>query len=406
MGNIVNALTRPFMRLAYLTASRTWDDLPRPSGSTSTHASGTNPLRVLLIGCGPAVGFGVLTHDLALPGGIARQLATETGRGVDVDLIVDIELTARAAYSRLDETMLSRYDVVIVMLGLFDALSVVPAATWRKDISALLTLLEYEGAPHLRTFVLTAPPVPKFRLLHLLPAWITNRHGRALNAELPLACEGHPRTSLLPFPLAPAPTADKFRFRGPETYRAWARAIVAPIAAELTQPDDTASPIDWAEEEERIRALDRLGILDTGADSRLTRVTDLAQSMFGTAAAAITFIDRDRQWFKARSGFELSESPRDVAFCDYTIREDNAFIVPNAILDERFVDNPFVTDHYHVRFYAGYPIVSPEGQRVGAFCVYDTRPREFSEEESVMLRNLALLVQDELWADRQQAAVK
>lgn len=404
MGIIVDLLARPFMRLACITAATTWRNIPRPRGSASAHASGIDPLRVLIIGCGPAAGFGVLTHDLALPGGIARQLSTETGRGVDVDLLVSAELTTRDAYIRLDETMLGRYDAVIVMLGLVEALTVAPAEQWRKDMSALLTLLEYEGAPHLRTFVLSVPPVPERRLLRLLPARIANRHGRTLNAELPRACEGHPRASLLAFP--PEPTWEQSRFRGPETYRAWARAIVAPIAAELTRPDDATSPVDWSEEGERTRALDRLKILDTAADSRFTRVTDLAQSMFGTAAAAITFIDRDRQWFKARSGFELSETPRDVAFCDHTIRDDNAFVVPNAVLDERFADNPFVTDDYHVRFYAGYPIVSPEGQRVGAFCIYDTRPREFSEEESVMLRNLALLVQDELWADRQQAAVK
>ena len=158
---------------------------------------------MLLIGCGPEVGFCVLTHDLALPGGIARQLSTETGRGVDVDLIVDIELTARDAYCRLDETMLSRYDAVIVMLGLFDALTLAPAAERRTDMSALLTLLEFEGAPRLRTFVVTVPPMPEIRMLRLLPSWIANRHRRRLNAELPLACEGHPRTSLLPFPHSP-----------------------------------------------------------------------------------------------------------------------------------------------------------------------------------------------------------
>ena len=399
MGKIVDSFVRPLMRLAYLSAATTWYNIPRPTGSTAAHASGTDPLRVLLIGCGPAVGFGVLSHDLALPGGIARQLSADTGRGVDVDLIVDIELTAREAYFRLDETLLSRYDAVIVMLGLFDAMSIAPAAQWRTDMSALLTLLEYEGSPRLRTFVLMVPAMPKIRSLFLLPACIADRHGRTLSAELPLACEGHPRTSLLPFP--PAPTAERSRFRGPQSYRAWARAIIAPIAAELTRPDDAAPPVDWAGEEERLHALDQLRILDTDADDRYTRVTDLAQSLFGTAAAAITFIDRDRQWFKARSGFELSETPRDIAFCDYTIRDDNGLVVPNAILDERFTGNPFVTDEHHVRFYAGYPIVSPEGHRVGAFCIYDTRPRELSEEESVMLRNLALVVQDELWADRQ-----
>jgi len=404
VGEIVDAFVRPFMRLAYLTAATSWYDLPRPSGSTSAHASGSDPLRVLLIGCGPAVGIGVLSHDLALPGGIARQLSADTGRGVDVDLVADIELTPRSAYSLFDETMLSRYDAVIVTIGLFDALCLTPAVQWRRDMSALLTLLEYEGSRNLKTFVLSVPPLPKLRMLRLQPKWIADRHGRILNTVLPLACAGHPRTTLVPFP-APL-DEDRERICGPNTYRAWARAIVAPISAELTRADSTSPSVEGEEEDERLRALGLLGILDTAAEDRFTRVTKLAQSVFGTAAAAISFLDRDRQWFKARSGFELSETPRDGTFCDYAVRDDHALIVPNATLDERFAENPFVTGCYHVRFYAGYPIVSPEGQRVGAFCVYDTRPREFSEEDSVMLRNLALLVQDELWADRQKAAVK
>lgn len=401
MGKVVDSCVRAFMRAAYFTASNTWHGhLPRPSGSTSTHASGGHPVRVLLMGCGPAVGLGVLSHDLALPGGIARALSHEIGRGVDVDVIADLEITARGAYPLLDDTVLTRYDVVIVMLGVFDAMRLAPPGRWRSDMSALLTLLEYEGKPNLRTFVMTVPPMPRLRML---PTRLANRHARRLNAELPLACAGHPRTSLLPFPASPA--ARDSRYRGPATYRAWARDIVAPIAAELAGPDDTASPVDWAGEEERMRALERLEILDTPADRRFTRVTYVAQRVFGAAVAAITFVDGDRQWVKAQSGIELSETPRNVSFTDHTIRGDDTFVVPDALLDDRFAGNPLVTGEPRMRFYAGYPLVSPEGQRVGALCIYDTRPREFSEEESVTLRNLALLVQDELWCDRRHTAV-
>jgi len=160
------------------------------------------------------------------------------------------------------------------------------------------------------------------------------------------------------------------------------------------------------DEERRQLSLERLGILDTEPEERFTRIAAIAQRLFGTAAAALTFVDGDRQWFKARLGFTFTESPRSLAFCDYTIRQNSAFVVPDASTDPRFANNPIVTGATHVRFYAGYPIESPNGERVGALCVFDTAPRDFSADDRVLLRNLARMVQDELWTEQVVRALR
>jgi hypothetical protein len=146
----------------------------------------------------------------------------------------------------------------------------------------------------------------------------------------------------------------------------------------------------------RQRALDELGILDTPPEERFDRVTRLAKQLFGVESAAISLIDRDRQWFKSRQGIDDPETTRDAAFCDFTIQQSSTLNVPNALNDPRFAENPLVTGDPNIRFYAGHPLEAPGGERVGALCVFDPNPRIFSEAEKDLLRDLALWVQNEL----------
>ena len=149
-------------------------------------------------------------------------------------------------------------------------------------------------------------------------------------------------------------------------------------------------------DEARVRALEDLGVLDTGPESRFDRITGLAHRLFGVASAAITLIDRDRQYIKSSEGTKLLPGPRDEAFCDRTIRQPGTLVVADASLDARFADNPLVTGERHVRFYAGHPLEAPGGHRVGALCLLDDRPRTFSEPERALLQELAEWVQQEL----------
>ncbi len=146
----------------------------------------------------------------------------------------------------------------------------------------------------------------------------------------------------------------------------------------------------------RQAALDSLKILDTAPEERFDRITRLAKQLFGVETAAISLIDHDRQWFKSKIGLEAEETPRSDAFCDVTIREAKNFTVAVASKDSRFDNNPFVTGNPNIRFYAGYPLTTSGGERVGALCVFDPRPRIFTEAEELLLRDLALWVQKDM----------
>jgi Stage II sporulation protein E (SpoIIE)/GAF domain len=151
-----------------------------------------------------------------------------------------------------------------------------------------------------------------------------------------------------------------------------------------------------ADDEARVRALEDLGVLDTGPEERFDRITGLARRLFGVASAAITLIDRDRQYIKSNEGANLSHGPRDDAFCEHTIRQPDSLVVEDASVDSRFADNPLVTGGPHIRFYAGHPLEAPGGHRVGALCLLDDRPRTFTEPERALLEELAAWVQQEL----------
>jgi len=148
-------------------------------------------------------------------------------------------------------------------------------------------------------------------------------------------------------------------------------------------------------EPERIATLKRLGLLDTPKDERFDRITRLASSVFNCRYSSITLIDADRQWFKSAVNLELSESGREVAFCNHTISQDDALIIPDTKKDPRFEQNPFVIGEPYVRFYAGVSLVV-DGQAVGALCVFDSEPRIFSADEIFQLKSLAEMAQSEL----------
>jgi diguanylate cyclase (GGDEF)-like protein len=149
-------------------------------------------------------------------------------------------------------------------------------------------------------------------------------------------------------------------------------------------------PIDEAR---RLFALRRLRILDTPPEPAFDHITRLAQQIYDVPMALISLIDSDRQWFKSRVGVDVTETPRDAAFCAYTIQGDAGFIVTNAATDLRFQDNPLVTGSPHIRAYGGVPLHAPNGERIGALCVADTREREFTDADMKPLRALAELAE-------------
>jgi diguanylate cyclase (GGDEF)-like protein len=143
-------------------------------------------------------------------------------------------------------------------------------------------------------------------------------------------------------------------------------------------------------EEHRQAILESYGILDTSDESAYDDLTKLAAFLCETPTALITFVDHDRQWFKSKVGMALRETPRAWSFCAHAIENpQQLLVVPDATRDERFADNPLVAGEPRIKFYAGAPIVSPEGAPVGTICVIDDHARGLSEAQLEALNIIA-----------------
>lgn len=156
-------------------------------------------------------------------------------------------------------------------------------------------------------------------------------------------------------------------------------------------------PATPANEAARLKALSRYNILDTAPEGAYDDLVYLASHICGTPTALVTLVDHDRQWFKAKLGFEASQTPREDAFCAHAIlRPDSLLVVPNTTQDARFCDNPLVTGGPHIRFYAGAPLVTDDHAALGTLCVIDSQPHELSPEQARALQALARQVMAQL----------
>ena len=142
------------------------------------------------------------------------------------------------------------------------------------------------------------------------------------------------------------------------------------------------------DEPDRLRALWGYDVLDTEREEPYDQTTALAALICEAPFSLITLVDQDRQWFKSRHGWDVLESDRAISFCAHAIHEPDLFLVPDATKDERFRDNPDVTGGPRIRFYAGAPLVNPEGHALGTLCVLDLEPRELTTDQKQALRVL------------------
>jgi PAS domain S-box-containing protein len=168
------------------------------------------------------------------------------------------------------------------------------------------------------------------------------------------------------------------------------------IAAAHLSSEPSAAGGATLSEADRLAALARYQILDTPQEPAFDRIVRLAALLLDVPITLISLVDADRQWFKARYGLDVPETPRAIAFCDHAIRGSDILVVPDAELDPRFCDNPLVTGEMHVRFYAGAPLVTPDGFALGTICAIDRSPRDLNQRDAAILAALAEQIIHEL----------
>lgn len=370
--------------------------LPRPDGVARVHASGVSPDRVLLFGSGPAVGWGVRSHELGLAGHLARALSSRTGRGVDVDVVADPTLVMRTARRTLGYRELSGYDAVVVVTGINDALEMTDVLRWRRAFVDLLVHVETQTgggctSPVLVTGIQSPSEVTVF---HIVQGGLIDRHAAELNAVIDDVCSTHPRVHVM-MPPSPAGGHDD-RDQLIAKYARWADAqatLLAPMLdAQMSAGGGVARARRHAPQAEvqRVETIRALGLLDTDPEERFDDIVERARTLLGASGASFSLVTADRHWNKALVGGGEREMPMALSFCAHTVASGQPFIVEDAWADERFGREA------PARFYAGYPVESPDGVRIGALCVADPEPRTVESVDLVMLRELALSVQREL----------
>ena len=144
-----------------------------------------------------------------------------------------------------------------------------------------------------------------------------------------------------------------------------------------------------SDEQERLEALRSYNIIDTDPEPVFNDLAQLAAYVCGTPMAVVSLLDDERQWLKARVGIDLREVPREQTFCQYALRANDVFEIPDTLADSRYASNPMVTGAPHIRFYVGTPLLTPEGYSLGTLCAFDTVPRSLSTDQREALRLLA-----------------
>jgi hypothetical protein len=469
-------LLAPIMKAWLVSVENALADIPRPTDPPLAHAPGHHADRILLYGTGPAAGWGVTTHDLALPGAVARAVAARTGRGSSVKLLLHDRVNSSIAPLR--HVHLSRFDAVVVVFGVNEALQLSSAEQWRLHLSELLD----EAASRSLGGALVVAGIPAIRgipVFNTVLGGLAARHAGELNRITAEICAARSNTIFVPLETAHRTTEERERHRSPSEYKFWANPIAAALAPMLDERfaisnaaesdavtaravsteisvtdvnsiEMSRRKLDKAKalqvvldaerralaaernrlvmerdalaaeksahariseaakaEQRRQKSVDKLQLERGTSDQRLQQIVSLAQRVFRTQSAVFTLLDNDTQVHVAVSGRDMADVPRSMSFCDFTIREDEAMIVRDAKEDPRFAENPMVVGEPFVRFYAGFPIEAPSGERIGALCVVDTAPRPPLDEVNVdLLRELALRVQRELWRFMPEARVE
>ena len=391
-GAVGYAMARPWAKIWLAVSSKSWRQLPYPAGTASVHAVGNDSDRVLLIGAGITVGYGVLSHDLALGGHLARYISLLTGRGTDVDVVADPHITAPTLLTTLEKLAVSRYDAIVITVGGTESMQLMPRRIWCRHVGALFDEIIDRTPSSLQVFIVAVPPISVSFGLPAVMCSRVRRRTELLNDATRAMAALRPRVTFVEFAPSGIDAVERY---GRATYDQWAALIAPVMKASLDHQAPTL--LEAVDEDARQRSLDNLGVV--GSVDRLEQIAAIARDLFAASGASINFLDHQLQRTIAAVGLPREDSPRLDSFCNITIESGALFVVEDTLADDRFCANPWVIGPEALRFYAGYPIESRDGQLIGTLCVVDTSPRTFTSSDEVLLRDLALRVQSILWLE-------
>jgi lysophospholipase L1-like esterase len=402
MGNVPRWVSRPVLRAWVASKTGEVDRLPRPRDAPESHSLGVDSDRVLIFGGGPAVGWGVLSHEVALPGALARALSRRTGRGADVYVNAVPRLKIGSAFDELSRIKLCRYDAVVVTLGVNDAGAMTPLTSWARDLTRTLGMIGRRSSLDSRIFVAGVHPIRSIPIYDSPLGSIADAHARKMNTVSAEVCSRVPRVTYVP--LTAPERSSALRFRDAMSYRHWAEELADRMAHQLDAERGVAdfnqalrSDEDPESARERSAAVRELGILVDDRSWQFDGVVALACTSFGVASATVSVIDSDRLVHKAQVGDVPQLIMLGDSFTATVIREPDGMIVPDAVADARFRNLPHVVGGPRIRFYAGFALESSDGSRIGTLNIFDPAPRFSVESWRLLpLRQFGLMVQSEL----------
>jgi hypothetical protein len=391
-GRLLHLIGRLGVPLFEAVSSNTWRSLPRPpEGRAVARGPGHDPDRVLLIGGSSAVGWGVVSHDLALAGYLARGTAAMTERGVDIEVLGDTLISIDDVMAALTPSTVSRYDAIVLTLGSREGLQMMPADVWARRLRALLDHIAdgREVAPSI--IVVGAEkvePVP----LPLLITRIVRKRAREINAASQQIIADRPHVRYVDSAMlaAPGEPANLIEVDKPRLYERAARAIVPTLAA-LLESSHHRLPVP-INEEARERAVTFVRTRLGQHDDRMDQLVETVMHVLNVRSADIFFVDRDEVHLIAATSEAPDRRRRADTLSSEAIEHRAGLVIPNLLADARHRLRPEVTGPPHLRFYASHPVESPDGDPIAVLTVVDTQPRELSASELALLRHFALRV--------------
>lgn len=371
----------------------------RPEPVSAIRRAGRAPHQVLLFGAGMLTGTGLHTHETGLPGAVADLLHARSGRGVNLTVIVDPDPTSDRARQALPGLRLPRFEAVVVVLGEEAAVRRTSLGEWAARAGALFDLLDAQAAPDAPVFVYDSARAVLANLGER-----SRRTWRAASRQH-LVSERLAASTRLRFAEL-TPSLHRLGLGGrfsPVAYTAWGEYIVERLRLALLETDEWMAPRTSHRHREgsvdealRQQALDSMRLRALQRDDLIDLMVKRAKAVFGADGAALNIIDGEDQWQLATTQPSAVTLPRSDAFCEVTIGSEGLTLINNVKRDSRVADRPLAKS---LGFYAGVPIHTWDGYRIGALCIYAHAPRTMRDSELQELQDLAGRIEQELWTD-------